>query len=340
MEKQYDLVIIGSGPAGLAAAIYAQRARLNTLVIEKEMMSGGQVLSTYEVDNYPGFPGINGFDLGMKLRQHADQLEAVFCEDEVEGIELVKTEEQQGEEQLQAAELREISDSMMSKSAAEKTGNSAVMKRIIGKKDTYYAKTVIIASGAMHSKLGVPGEEEFGGMGVSYCATCDGAFFRKKVTAVVGGGDVAIEDAIFLARMCEQVYLIHRRDQLRGARSLQEKLFALDNVTVLWDTVVEEIRGDGKVNSLAVKNVKTQEQSELSVDGVFVAVGITPNSQSFSQLLTLDHGYIAADETCETGVPGVFAAGDVRKKQLRQIVTAVADGANAVTSAERYLTEH
>ena len=326
--------------AGLAAAIYAQRARLNTLVIEKEMMSGGQVLSTYEVDNYPGFPGINGFDLGMKLRQHADQLEAVFCEDEVEGIELVKTEEQQGEEQLQAAELREISDSMMSKSAAEKTGNSAVMKRIIGKKDTYYAKTVIIASGAMHSKLGVPGEEEFGGMGVSYCATCDGAFFRKKVTAVVGGGDVAIEDAIFLARMCEQVYLIHRRDQLRGARSLQEKLFALDNVTVLWDTVVEEIRGDGKVNSLAVKNVKTQEQSELSVDGVFVAVGITPNSQPFSQLLTLDHGYIAADETCETGVPGVFAAGDVRKKQLRQIVTAVADGANAVTSAERYLTEH
>ena len=340
MEKQYDLVIIGSGPAGLAAAIYAQRARLNTLVIEKEMMSGGQVLSTYEVDNYPGFPGINGFDLGMKLRQHADQLEAVFCEDEVEGIELVKTEEQQGEEQLQAAELREISDSMMSKSAAEKTGNSAVMKRIIGKKDTYYAKTVIIASGAMHSKLGVPGEEEFGGMGVSYCATCDGAFFWKKVTAVVGGGDVAIEDAIFLARMCEQVYLIHRRDQLRGARSLQEKLFALDNVTVLWDTVVEEIRGDGKVNSLAVKNVKTQEQSELSVDGVFVAVGITPNSQPFSQLLTLDHGYVAADETCETGVPGVFAAGDVRKKQLRQIVTAVADGANAVTSAERYLTEH
>lgn len=340
MEKQYDLVIIGSGPAGLAAAIYAQRARLNTLVIEKEMMSGGQILSTYEVDNYPGFPGINGFDLGMKLRQHADQLEAVFCEDEVEGIELVKAEEQQGEEQLQAAELREISDSMMSKSAAEKTGNSAVMKRIIGKKDTYYAKTVIIASGAMHSKLGVPGEEEFGGMGVSYCATCDGAFFRKKVTAVVGGGDVAIEDAIFLARMCEQVYLIHRRDQLRGARSLQEKLFALDNVTVLWDTVVEEIRGDGKVNSLAVKNVKTQEQSELSVDGVFVAVGITPNSQPFSQLLTLDHGYIAADETCETGVPGVFAAGDVRRKQRRQIVTAVADGANAVTSAERYLTEH
>ena len=255
MEKQYDLVIIGSGPAGLAAAIYAQRARLNTLVIEKEMMSGGQVLSTYEVDNYPGLPGINGFDLGMKLRQHADQLEAVFCEDEVEAVELVKAEEQ-GEEQLQAAELHEASDSMMSAQEAGKTENSAVMKKIIGKKDTYYGKTVIIASGAMHSKLGVPGEEEFGGMGVSYCATCDGAFFRKKVTAVVGGGDVAIEDAIFLARMCEKVYLIHRRDQLRGASVFREKLFALDNVTVLWDTVVEEIRGEGKVNSLAVKNVK------------------------------------------------------------------------------------
>ena len=304
------------------------------------MMSGGQVLSTYEVDNYPGFPGINGFDLGMKLLLCLYQLDPLYLILTEYSLQLVCMLTQQGEEQLQAAELREISDSMMSKSAAEKTGNSAVMKRIIGKKDTYYAKTVIIASGAMHSKLGVPGEEEFGGMGVSYCANWDGAFFRKKVTAVVGGGDVAIEDAIFLARMCEQVYLIHRRDQLRGARSLQEKMFALDNVTVLWDTVVEEIRGDGKVNSLAVKNVKTQEQSELSVDGVFVAVGITPNSQPFSQLLTLDHGYIAADETCETGVPGVFAAGDVRKKQLRQIVTAVADGANAVTSAERYLTEH
>ena len=259
MEKQYDLVIVGSGPAGLAAAIYAQRARLNTLVIEKEMMSGGQVLSTYEVDNYPGLPGINGFDLGMKLRQHADQLEAVFCEDEVEGIELVKGEEQQGEEQLQAAELREISDSMMSKSAAEKTGNSAVMKRIIGKKDTYYAKTVIIASGAMHSKLGVPGEEEFTGAGVSYCATCDGAFFRNKEVAVVGGGNIALEDALYLSKMCSKVYLIHRRDEFRGAKVLQERVKTSENIEILWDTVIEQIQGEDQVESLSLYNKKKQK---------------------------------------------------------------------------------
>lgn len=326
MRKVYDLVIIGSGPAGLAAAIYAQRAKMNTLVIEKEMVSGGQVLTTYEVDNYPGFPGINGYELGMKFRQHADRLEAEVCEDTVEAIEL--TREQEAEGRLEAAELH-----------FRKNSPSAPLKRIIGQKGTYLTRTVIIASGAVHRKLGVPGEEAFTGMGVSYCATCDGAFFRKKVTAVVGGGDVAIEDAIFLARMCEHVYLIHRRDELRGAKSLQEKLFSLENVTVIWDTVVEEIHGQEKVSGLAVKNVKTGDKKELSVDGVFIAVGITPSSKPFEELVEMDHGYIVADETCASSVPGIFAAGDVRKKPLRQIVTAVADGANAVTSAERYLTE-
>ena len=326
MRKVYDLVIIGSGPAGLAAAIYAQRAKMNTLVIEKEMVSGGQVLTTYEVDNYPGFPGINGYELGMKFRQHADRLEAEVCEDTVEAIEL--TREQETEGRLEAAELH-----------FRKNSPSAPLKRIIGQKGTYLTRTVIIASGAVHRKLGVPGEEAFTGMGVSYCATCDGAFFRKKVTAVVGGGDVAIEDAIFLARMCEHVYLIHRRDELRGAKSLQEKLFSLENVTVIWDTVVEEIHGQEKVSGLAVKNVKTGDKKELSVDGVFIAVGITPSSKPFEELVEMDHGYIVADETCASSVPGIFAAGDVRKKPLRQIVTAVADGANAVTSAERYLTE-
>ncbi len=326
MRKVYDMVIIGSGPAGLAAAIYAQRAKMNTLVIEKEMVSGGQVLTTYEVDNYPGLPGINGYELGMKFRQHADGLEAEVCEDTVEAIEL--TEEQEAGETLEAAELR-----------LRRTGPSAPLKRIIGQKGTYLTRTVVIASGAMHSKLNVPGEEELAGMGVSYCATCDGAFFRKKVTAVVGGGDVAIEDAVFLARMCEHVYLIHRRDELRGAKSLQEKLFSLENVTVIWDTVVEEIRGQEKVTGLAVKNVKTGETGELAVDGVFIAVGVTPSSKPFENLVKMDHGYIVADETCASSVPGIFAAGDVRRKQLRQIVTAVADGANAVTSAERYLTE-
>ncbi len=322
MENRYDLVIIGSGPAGLAAAIYAQRARLNTLVIEKEMMSGGQVLTTYEVDNYPGLPGIGGFDLGMKLRQHAEQLETVFAEDEVKSIEL----EPAAAEELQAAELREAD--------AE-----APWKQLNCKKNTYFAKSIIIATGATHRKLGVPGEEELAGMGVSYCATCDGAFFRKKVTAVVGGGDVALEDAIFLSRMCEHVYLIHRRNELRGAKSLQEKVFAQDNITVIWDSVVEKINGGMKVDSLSVKNVKTGEVSELAVNGVFIAVGITPNSQPYEGLVEMDHGYICADESGTTSVPGIFAAGDVRTKPLRQIITAAADGANAVTSAERYLTE-
>lgn len=327
--KTYDLIIIGSGPAGLAAAIYAQRAKLDTLVIEKEMMSGGQVLNTYDVDNYPGLPGIGGFDLGMKLRAHADQLEAVFVQDEVKAVEL--TEQLQGEAgkswedaQLQAAELRP----------------KPVWKRVVGGKDAYMAKTVIVASGAAHRRLEVPGEERLAGMGVSYCATCDGAFFRGRVTAVIGGGDVAIEDAIFLARMCRQVYVIHRRDELRGAKSLQEKLFSLDNVTVIWDTVAESINGEDSVSSLSLKNVKTGAQSELAVDGVFIAVGITPNSQPYEGLLDMEHGYIKADENGTTNVAGIYAAGDIRTKQLRQIVTAAADGANAVTSAERYLSEY
>lgn len=327
MGKRYDLVIIGSGPAGLAAAIYAQRAKLNTLVIEKEMMSGGQVLTTYEVDNYPGLPGIGGFDLGVKLRQHAEQLEAVFTEDEVQRIELELAEA----EELQAAELHDA--------GAEKTADNTPWKRLVCKKNSYLAKSIIIATGATHRKLGVPGEEELAGMGVSYCATCDGAFFRKKVTAVVGGGDVALEDAIFLARMCEHVYLIHRRDELRGAKSLQDKLFALENVTVIWDSVVEEIKGGMKVESLAVKNVKTGEKTDLAVNGVFIAVGITPNSRPYEGLVEMDHGYICADESGTTSAPGIFAAGDVRTKPLRQIITAAADGANAVTSVERYLTE-
>lgn len=321
MEKQYDLIIIGSGPAGLSAAIYAQRAKLDTLVIEKEMVSGGQVLTTYEVDNYPGLPGIGGYDLGMKFRQHAEQLEACFQEDEVRRIELATADD----EELKAAEVR--------------PEQGEEIKKVVGKKATYLAKSVIIATGATHRKLGVPGEEELAGMGVSYCATCDGAFFKKKVTAVIGGGDVAIEDAIFLSRMCSHVYLIHRRDELRGARSLQEKLLSLDNVTVVWDSVVEAIRGDEKVESLQVKNVKTGAESSLPVDGVFIAVGITPNSQPYAGLVDMDHGYVKADETGATSVPGIYAVGDVRTKQLRQIVTAVADGANAVTSVERYLTE-
>lgn len=304
MTQPYDLIIIGSGPAGLAAAVYAQRARLNTLILEKAMVSGGQVLTTYEVDNYPGLPGIGGYDLGLKFREHADRLGALFKEDEVISVE------------------------------------DGSVKRVVCSGGTYEARAVILATGAIHRKLGIPGEEELGGAGVSYCATCDGAFFRNKVTAVIGGGDVAVEDAIFLARMCSKVYLIHRRNELRAAKSLQESLFAQENVELLWDTVADSIEGEGSVERLKITNVKTGEKSELALQGVFIAVGISPESRAFEGLVDMDHGYIKAGEDGVTSVPGIFAAGDVRTKLLRQIVTAAADGANAVTSAERYLTAH
>lgn len=304
MEKIYDLLIVGSGPAGLAAAIYAQRARLDTLVIEKEYISGGQVVHTYEVDNYPGIPGINGYELGVKFREHADQLGARFVTAEVKDIIIEET-----------------------------------TKKVVTSEGDYRAKAVILAMGATHRELQVPGEKELAGMGVSYCATCDGAFFRGRTVAVVGGGDVAVEDAIFLARGCEKVYLIHRRDELRAAKSLQEKLFACDNVEVIWDTVVREICGEDHVESVKLYNVKTEETKCMDMDGVFVAVGIVPNSQIARGLVDMDEGgYILAGEDGATSQPGIFAAGDIRKKALRQIVTAVADGANAVTAVQASCT--
>lgn len=298
----YDLIIIGSGPAGLSAAVYGKRAGLNLLVLEKVPMSGGQVLNTYEVDNYLGLPGMNGFDMGMQFRAHADKLGVEFRETEVlslserNGMKIVKTD---------AEELE--------------------------------AKTVILATGAVHARLGVPGEEELSGMGVSYCATCDGAFFRGKTVAVVGGGDVALEDAIYLARTCEKVYLIHRRDELRGAKVLQEELQSLENVEILYSCTVEEIQGEDAVENLRVKNVKTGEISDLPVAGIFVAVGIRPNTELVRNMVDCDEGgYILAGEDCATSVPGLYAAGDVRKKPLRQIITAVADGANAAVAAGSY----
>lgn len=305
MSKIYDIVIIGSGPAGLSAAVYASRAKLESLVIEKAMMSGGQVLNTYEVDNYLGMPGSNGFDMGMKFREHAESMGAKFLVENVKKIE-------------------------------EIDGNY----RIVTEKEEIETKTVIIATGAKHRKLGVLGEENFSGKGVSYCATCDGAFFRNKITAVVGGGDVAVEDAIFLARMCQKVYVIHRRDNFRAAKSLTERLMELENVEIIWDTVVEEIKGEEMVSSILIENKKTGQKEEKKVDGVFIAVGIEPNSAEFKNFVEQDEsGYIKSDETGKTDKAGIFAAGDVRTKMLRQIVTAVSDGANAVTSAEKYLLE-
>ena len=299
----YDIIIIGSGPAGLSAAIYAQRACLDTIVIEKNGISGGQVLNTWEVDNYPGFPGVTGFELSRQFREHANKLGARVVQDEVVQVEL--------------------------------SGN---VKKVVCEEETYEARCVILASGAHHRTLEVPGEEELRGAGVSYCATCDGAFFRGRTVAVVGGGDAALEDAIFLARMCEKVYIVHRRDKLRGAKRLQERLQALENIEFVWNSETVAIEGDAQVEALRLRQTKTGEEKRLDVDGVFIAVGIAPESKLYAGQLELDEqGYIRADESGQTSVPGVFAAGDVRTKALRQILTAASDGANCVASAERYL---
>ncbi|MBP3569840.1 MAG: thioredoxin-disulfide reductase [Lachnospiraceae bacterium] len=302
----YDLIIAGAGPAGLAAAIYAARAELKFIVLEKEIMSGGQIINTYEVDNYPGLFHMGGFDLAMKFREHADALGTSFVTGEVEKI--------------------------------EQTSNG---KKVICKDGTEYeTKTVILSGGAKHRMLQVPGEERLAGSGVSYCATCDGAFFRNKEVAVVGGGDVAVEDALFLARLCKKVYVIHRRDSFRAAKTLVSRLTETENVEIIYDSVVKEISGKFKVESVRLENKKTQEEREVTLDGVFIAVGMLPETKAYEGLVELDNtGYIVADETGVTSDPAVFAAGDIRTKALRQVVTAASDGANAVQSVERYLAE-
>lgn len=299
----YDVIILGSGPAGLSAAIYAQRARLNTLVIEEKPLSGGQILDTYEVDNYPGLQGIGGFELGMKFREHADTLGVSFHTAQVQKV--------------------------------QTAGN---LKEVVTDKEIFQSKSVIVATGATHRKLGVPGEEELAGVGVSYCATCDGAFFKGKTVAVVGGGDVALEDALFLARGCEKVYLIHRRDEFRGAKILQEQVEKTENITVIWNSEVKEIQGENKVEKIVVRNNIEETDTQLEVQGIFIAVGIQPNNEAVKEVVALDEqGYVKALEDTVTSEPGIFAAGDIRIKQLRQVITAAADGANAVTSIEKYL---
>ena len=299
----YDLIIIGAGPAGLSAAIYASRARLSAVVIEQNFVNGGQIIDTYEIDNYPGMPGISGMDLAAKMAEHAEKLGVETVYGFVQNLDL-----------------------------------TGPVKKVETDEGTYEAKAVIIASGATHSKLGAQGENQFAGMGVSYCATCDGAFYRGKDVLVVGGGDVAVEDAIFLARGCNKVYVVHRRDELRAAKILQENLLSLPNVEMVWNSNLRSVNGGMKVESATVVNKLDQSERTIPVSGVFIAVGITPRSEFARNHVSMDEkGYIIADETGATSVPGVFAAGDVRTKQLRQVVTAVADGANAVTSAEKYL---
>ena len=303
----FDVVIIGSGPAGISASIYAKRAGLKALTLEQNPLSGGQVLNTYEVDNYPGLSGINGFDMGMKFREHADKLGCEF-------------------QNAAVSRVRKVS-------AGEESG--FILETSEGE---IFTRTVVAAMGAVHAKLQVPGEEEFAGKGVSYCATCDGAFFRGKMTAVVGGGDVAVEDAIFLARSCEKVYLIHRRDELRAADILQKELKALPNIEILWNTVVKEISGEEKAQSLTLEDTRTGVRRSLAADGVFIAVGIVPSGDLMKDMVDHDEqGYFLAGEECATSVPGIFVAGDLRKKKLRPVVTAVADGANAIASVLDYL---
>lgn len=306
----YDLIIIGSGPAGLSAAVYAKRAGLDMLIIEKNPVSGGQIIDTYEVDNYLGIPGVNGFDLAMKFREHADKLGAEFADATVTAIETVD----------------------------KGSDSKAPVYKVVTDNGEFETHTIILATGAHHSKLGIPGEEEFIGKGVSYCATCDGAFYKDKITAVNGGGDVAVEDAIFLARFCKKVYLIHRRDELRATKILQDELFALPNVEVIWDSVVKEIKGEETVTGLHIENVKDHTQADITIDGIFVAIGIHPSTDLFLNVVDCDEqGYVIAGEDGATSAPGIFVAGDSRKKRLRQIVTAVADGANAVTSVQDFM---
>jgi thioredoxin reductase (NADPH) len=303
VDRTYQLIIVGGGPAGLSAGLYASRSKLDTLLIEKAVL-GGQILNAEMVENYPGFPqGISGSELGALIAQQAAKYGLPTAFAEVQGIEI-----RGGEKILSTGEGQ------------------------------YRAKAVIIAGGSEYSKLGVAGEEEFTGKGVSYCAMCDGAFFREQVVAVVGGGNVALNDALFLTRFASKVIVIHRRDQLRATKILQDKAFANPKIKFLWDTVVESITGDKLVKEIRLRNVKTGKGSSLEVSGVFVAVGLRPNTGYLKGLLTLDAGgFISVNAQMETGVPGMFAAGDIRAGSIRQVVSAAGDGATAAIAAERFL---
>lgn len=304
MSDIYDLAILGGGPAGITAAIYASRARLNTIWIDKNFAPGGQITATYEVDNYPGMPGISGMDLGEAFGEHARKLGLEPKREKILSLENI----------------------------------SGDIKTIHTKKNEYQARTIILAFGAEHRKLDIPGEDDLGGLGVSYCATCDGAFYKDRTAVVVGGGNAAAEDAVFLSGLCKKVYLVHRRDELRADKAIQEKVFDCENIEMVWESIPLEILGQDEVTGIKIQNVKTGEERELDTDGVFIAVGIVPNTTPVKDQLELDeNGYICAGEEGITSAAGVFAAGDIRTKALRQVVTAVSDGANTVASVQKYL---
>lgn len=305
MRETLDVVIIGAGPAGLAAAVYTGRARLNTLILEKGM-PGGQILLTDFVENYPGFPeGVVPFQLMEDFRKHAEKFGAKIETDEVKKI------QKQGE-----------------------------LWQVFGVKGEYPTRAVIIATGSVYRKLGLPGEAKLTGRGVSYCATCDGAFFKDKEVAVVGGGDNALTEALFLTKFCRAVKVIHRRDQFRSVKILQERIFANDKTEVLWDSVVEEISGEDRLESITIKNVKDNETSKLKLDGVFISIGMDPNSEFVKELVDLDElGEIKVSQNMSTSQPGIFAAGDVTDACPEQMATAVGTGVAAALAVDEYLSK-
>ena len=305
MEHIYDTIIIGGGPGGYTAALYAARAGLDTLILEK-LSPGGQMALTHQIDNYPGFEnGIDGFSLAQKMQQSAERFGAKTKLAQVLSVDL-----------------------------------HAEPKRVETSSETFFAKTVVIATGADPRKLGVPMEKELTGSGVSYCAACDGMFYKGKTVVIVGGGNTAAADAMLLSRVAKKVILVHRRDTLRATKIYHEPLLKAENVTFIWNSVVTELLHGERITGVRLKNLSTGEETAVNADGVFISVGRTPATELVAGQLTLNEaGYIEADESTATNIPGVYAVGDVRSKALRQIVTAVADGAAAIHAAEEYLAE-
>ncbi len=302
-RETYDLIIIGAGPAGLTAALYAARSRLKVLLVER-LAPGGQIALSDFVENYPGYPdGINGMELVTRMKEQVDRLEVPLRQGEVRALE-----------------------------------EDRAMKVIYVDGDWLESRTVVVASGASPKRLGVPGEDNLIGRGVSFCATCDAPFYRGQVVAVVGGGDTAVQEALYLTKFAKKVYLIHRRRKLRAARILQERLFHNERIEVVWSSAVEEVLGDDLVEGVRLKNLETGEKQELKLAGLFLFIGLRPNSSFLKGMVDLDaEGFVITGENLETSVPGIFAAGDVRRKLLRQVATAVGDGATAAYAAERYL---
>lgn len=303
MEKIYDVVIIGAGPGGMTAGIYASRAQLDYVLLEKSF-AGGQMIKTYDIENYTGYNSISGMDLSQKMSEHLEYLGGKITTADVQTI---------------------------------KVGADNI-KEVVTDSGSYFTKNVVVATGATQRQLGVPGEEEFSGRGVSYCATCDGAFYKGMTTIVIGGGDVAVEDAIYLARVCKKVYIAHRRDEFRAVKNLQTKLFALPNVEVLWFTEAQEIKGENFVTSISLIQNQTKETFDLDVDGVFIAVGSTPNTEFLGDLVEKDaQGSIVTNEKCQTSVEGIYAVGDIRSGSVRQIMAACSDAVVAIMEIDKHV---